>query len=234
MSATPPSALTPEQIRDAMAAVFREESAARAEIAALGERLNVTTEAVVTFLRILGENEVPLEKLPETLGVIAQRHVEMLDRLEALAPEDAEINAKVEAARAAIEEGNYDRADRLLGEAEDAERAAIGMAEELAREAQAAVDRRRLNAAAARAGRGEIALTQLDYLRAADHFEQATTLVPSDDDDRRGDYLNRYAMALYRHGDERGDNVALLSAIDVYRQALEALPRARVPLQWAM
>jgi tetratricopeptide (TPR) repeat protein len=107
------------------------------------------------------------------------------------------------------------------------------MAEELAREAQAAVDRRRLNAAAARAERGEIALTQLNYLRAAGHFEQASTLVPAEDNDRRGEYLRRYADALYRHGDERGDNIALLSAMDVYRQALEALPRARVPLQWA-
>jgi hypothetical protein len=126
-----------------VAAVFRGENAARAEVKAPSERLNVTNEAMVTFPRIPGKNQVPLEKLPETLGDHAQRHVEMLDRLAALAPEDPEIQVKVEVARAAA-------------------------------------DRRRLNAAAARAERGEIALTQLDYLRAAGHFEQASKLVSPD------------------------------------------------------
>ena len=36
----------------------------------------------------------------------------------------------------------------------------------------------------------------------------------------RQDYRNRYANARYRHGDEQGDNAALLQAIDAYRAML--------------
>ena len=37
----------------------------------------------------------------------------------------------------------------------------------------------------------------------------------------------------YRQGDERGDNAALRSAIEVYGRALAEYPRERVPLDWA-
>jgi tetratricopeptide (TPR) repeat protein len=50
----------------------------------------------------------------------------------------------------------------------------------------------------------------------------------------RGDYLLGQATALYRLGDARGDNAALRSAIEVFRDALEKRTRERVPLDWAM
>jgi hypothetical protein len=94
--------LTPEQVREAMLAVLHEQSSAKTKIDDLSQRLDVTGDAVVEFFRILGQKEVPLENLPETLAQIAARHREMLDRLAALNPEDPVVREQVEEARAAI------------------------------------------------------------------------------------------------------------------------------------
>ena len=226
--------LTPEQVRDLALAITRQESAAQAKVEELSRKLDVTHEAVIGFLKILNEQAVPLEKLPETLAKIAHRHRAMLDRLAVLSPEDPAIKALIKQARTAVAEFNYDDADQLLGEAEAAELAALRMAEQLARQAQEAVDRRRLNAAAARAERGELSLTRLRYLEAAQHFKAASERVSLANFEVRGDYLNRYANALYRYGKEKGDNTVLRQAIDIHKKALTVLPREHVPLQWAM
>jgi tetratricopeptide (TPR) repeat protein len=74
----------------------------------------------------------------------------------------------------------------------------------------------------------------LDYLQAAQHFKAAAELVGSDAPDLHVDYFNRYALALYRYGDKKGDNTALAQAISVYRDALKRLAREHMPLPWAM
>jgi hypothetical protein len=70
------------------------------------------------------------------------------------------------------------------------------MAENLMRQAQETTDRRRLSAATTRAERGELSLTRLDYLDAAEHFWTAADLLPTSAVDARGDYLNRYTSVL--------------------------------------
>jgi tetratricopeptide (TPR) repeat protein len=52
-------------------------------------------------------------------------------------------------------------------------------------------------------------------------------------DDKRLGYLTREADALYRQGDEFGDNDALSAAIDKQKRLVELTPRGRVPLDWA-
>lgn len=79
----------------------------------------------------------------------------------ALAVEDPEIGALVGQARGAVDRGDYDRANALLTRAEEAELAAIERAEAVMNEAQEAVLRRRRSAAAVRAEKGGIAMTQL-------------------------------------------------------------------------
>jgi tetratricopeptide (TPR) repeat protein len=46
--------------------------------------------------------------------------------------------------------------------------------------------------------------------------------------------LARQADALYREGDERGDNAALKQSIETWHLVLQQRPRDRVPLDWAM
>ena len=67
--------------------------------------------------------------------------------------------------------------DELLSRAEAAQYRRLRRAEGLAREAHEAVSRLRRVTAATRAERGELSLTRLDYLQAAQHFKFAANLV---------------------------------------------------------
>src|SRR5262249_5088148 len=92
-----------------------------------------------------------------------------------------------------------------------------------------------VNVAETSARRGEIALTRLRYAEAATHFANAAAVFPTNSahEDKRINYLEREASALYQQGNELGDNGALLSAIERRKRLVELLPRGRVPLDWA-
>jgi tetratricopeptide (TPR) repeat protein len=229
-----PLGLTREQVRDAMREVLREQSGAQVQVGKLSSTLQTTREAVIGFFRILEREDVPLERLPETLAEIAERHRVALRRLRVLDIDDPEVQSQVTEARDAVAVGAYDRADALFAAAETAELQGLREAEALARGAIEAADRRRRGVAAARSKRGEIALIEMDYLEAAGHFEMAAGLVPASDYDLRGNYLHAQANALYERGARMGDNGSLRSAVTIYRAALEEYARERVPLDWAM
>jgi hypothetical protein len=115
-----------------------------------------------------------------------------------------------------------------------AELTAARQAQQLAQQAQAAADQRLLRAAQDRGARGDIAITGLHYLDAAQHFQEAAELVPAGHPDERGRLLTAEAEALRLHGYERGDNAAMVNAIATYRLALEEYSRDRFPLKWGM
>jgi tetratricopeptide (TPR) repeat protein len=75
----------------------------------------------------------------------------------------------------------------------------------------------------------------LRYGDAAQLFATAAATFPpnSKHQDERIDYLEREANALYRQGDEFGDNAALATAIDRQSHLLSLKPQERVPLDWA-
>jgi tetratricopeptide (TPR) repeat protein len=81
---------------------------------------------------------------------------------------------------------------------------------------------------------GDVAMTERRYTEAAKLFGEAANYVPSGHASERGGYLLHQANALYRQGDERGDNDALKSSIEVYGRALAEYPRSEAPLDWAM
>ena len=62
---------------------------------------------------------------------------------------------------------------------------------------------------------GDVAMTERHYSEAADLFKQAAALVPEGRSDERAGHLNRQADALYREGDEFGDNTALINSIAI-------------------
>jgi hypothetical protein len=226
--------LSPEQVQELALAIFRDEKAKyEDQLEELSHQLHVTREAVVSFLKILNQQAVPLEKLPETLAEIAQRHQETLARLAALDPEDPTIKALTDEARAAMEAGDYDRADVQLHQAEVAELAAARQAEILAEQAHAAAEKRWLNAAAVRAERGELSLTQLNYSEAAAHFKAASERVPESQPQVKGAYLRRHADALSGYGNRKGDNAALRQAIAIYPEVFGFFTREQAPLEWA-
>src|SRR5271165_3379610 len=90
-----------------------------------------------------------------------------------------------------------------------------------------------LGAASVTAVDAGVALTEGKYRQAAELFGQAADYVPPEHPDERSSYLSGQANALYRQGDERGDNDALLSSIETFRLILKEQMRTRVPLDWA-
>jgi hypothetical protein len=128
------------------------------QIVDLSKQLGVTEEAAVTMLRIIGEQDVPLEKLPQKLAEVADRYKSAMERLGALDPQDPVTRDLVARADAAFKAGRLDEADQLVSQAEDAEITAAHQAQQLAQQAQAAADQRLLRAANDRAARGDIAI----------------------------------------------------------------------------
>ena len=59
------------------------------KIVKLSQKLGVTQDATVTFLHILGQQEVPLESLGQKLHEVAEKYKSAMDRLAALDPQDA-------------------------------------------------------------------------------------------------------------------------------------------------
>jgi hypothetical protein len=215
---------------DQMAATTEARAKAEAKAAELAQKLGFTSSAVAKFFKILGDQNVPEEKIRERLSEIATHFAQTRDELAALEPDDPHTAELTRLAKAALDAGRLTEADGLLDQAKEAELAASRQARELKEKAQEAEDRHALNAAKLLAGRGNIALTQLRYPDAAKQFKQAATLVPPGHPDKTANYLQSEANALYRQGDEKGDNAALKQSIEIWRLVLEQRPRDRVPL----
>ncbi len=174
------------------------------KIVDLSGKLGVTQGAAVTMLRIVGQQDVPLDKLPQKLAEVAEQYKTAMARVAALDPQDPVTRDLVERAQAAIKAGHLDEADQLLNRAEQAELAAANQAEQLAHQAQAAADQRRLRAAADRGARGDIAMTKQHYLEAAQHFQEAADLVPAGHPDDKGRLLSAKANAFCNRATNAG------------------------------
>ena len=172
--------------------------------------------------RVLGERDIPPEHLAAKLVEIAERFKALQATAFAQPDDDAKIAGLKAEAQKAIDAGDLAKADALLAEVESERRPML--------------DRLAVNAADTSARRGDIALARLRYSEAARHFANAAAVLHAEStyQDQRIGYLEKEADALYRRGDEFGDNGALLSAIERQRSLLNLLPRARVPLDWAM
>ena len=191
----------------------------RAQISALERELGRTHGQMLSVFRIIGEAEVPPERMPDKLVEVAQHYKRLVDSAAVAVGDNPEIAALKTTVRAALDRGDLDAADGTYAEVERLQLADLA--------------RRALDAAATAAQRAEIALTRLRFREAADHFAAAAARVPPGHDQERLTYLDREANSLYRQGEEFGDNDALATAIDRNRHLLTLCPRQRVPLSWA-
>jgi tetratricopeptide (TPR) repeat protein len=206
---------------------------AEVKVAALAAKLGFTSQAVTRFFEILGEQNIPEEKVPLRLTDIANQFAATRDQLAALEPDDPQAAELARQAKDALDNGLLAEADALLDRAKESETAALREARKLKQRAQEAEDRHALNLATMEASQGGIALTQLHYTDAAGHFKEAAALAPAGHEDERWNYLNAEADALYRQGDEFGDNAAARSAIERCRHLAELRPRNAFPRDWA-
>jgi tetratricopeptide (TPR) repeat protein len=227
--------LTPEQLREATkAAVAGATEPLLDRIDKVRNVLGVTRSAAEKLLKIAGEQpDVPDEKLAEVLTSVAADYQRLKAQAAALNPDNPTARALVAQAKAAIEAGQLAQAHEQLRQATQVQIAAAQEARKLRQQAQAAEDAELLGAAASTATEGDLAMTERYYQQAADLFNQAAELVPAGHRDETTRYLERQAIALYREGDERGDNAALKQSIETWHLVLQQRPRERVPLDWA-
>jgi hypothetical protein len=146
--------------------------------------LELNKRQVQAALAILGEVNVPPERLEAKLIEIAQHFKAMREQIASTQPgDDAQIVAFKADAQKAIDTGDLSKADSLLAKIETQTQA---------------LDRLAINAAE----RGGIALTRLKYGEAAKHFANAAALFPpgSGNEEKRIEYLEKEADALYRQG----------------------------------
>ena len=190
-------------------------------IAELEAKLDLNQRQVRAALEILGEKDIPPERLAAKLVEIAERFKALQATALAQPGDDAKVAALKAEAQKAIEAGDLAKADALLADVESAQRRMR--------------DRLAVNLAETSARRGDIALARLQYSEAAHHFANAAAALPpeSTHEKKRIGYLAREANALYRQGDEFGDNDALRAAIERQKRLIGLNPRERVPLDWA-
>ena len=106
--------LTPKQVRELVDKILAEADADTTQVVKLATELGVTQGAVTTFLRTLGEKDIPIEELPAKLGEIAKRHRNLLAQIEQVRSASPDVQAIKDQAKATVEQGNYDRAEDLL------------------------------------------------------------------------------------------------------------------------
>ncbi len=192
----------------------------RETITSLEGKLGVSESALRAFFLTLDEANVPLEQQETRLIEIAEDYTRVRAQVSAAPGDPPEIAKLKDEAKAALDAGEFERADSFL--------------EQVLKAEDVAIERRQLEAAHTSAQRGDIALTRLRYREAAQHFTAAAKRVPRKYEEEALTYLDREAMALYRQGGEFGDNVALADAISRYKALLDLRTRERVPLDWAM
>src|SRR4051794_4404262 len=214
-----PYAKLEEAVRNATRPLEQLSSSQQEVILLLQEKLDLNQRQVRTALDIVGEANIPPERLAAKLVEVAERFKALQATAAAQPGDDPQVTALKAEAQTAINAGDLAKADELLAQVEQRQTAAL--------------DRLALNAAETNAQRGQVALTRLRYREAAQHFTTAAARVPGGHEDRRLAYLEQEADALYRQGDEFGDNTALRSAIERRRQILALRPRERMPLDWA-
>jgi hypothetical protein len=195
--------LTKEQIQAHTGPLLARIEGKEERIIALSAELRISKLAVSRFFETLEQEEVPPERWAEKLTEIASTHIELLTRRESLRAEDDEVARMMQWADEAIEAGHDFRAEQLLYECEAKILEAVQRTEQAAKA-------QKLNAAKTRIKRGRLALTRLEYLAAAEHFEKAAELADAGGDtDLRNRSLHDRASALQTHGTERGDNKRL-------------------------
>jgi tetratricopeptide (TPR) repeat protein len=223
--------LTEKDVLAVIDAHQKKNSAAVKELIKLSHKLGVTENALTNFFRIIGENQIPPEKQLEKLAEIAGRHKRLLDQVQSLQADHEEIEAfraeEIETFRAkaseAIEEGEYGRAEQFLAETENIEI-------EAAKQMKDAYEKRMLNAAERRAERGDLSMTQLDYSKAALHYQKAYELVPDVHKNDNWGYQQSKAKALYKFGSRKGNRAALEQAIVICQSLLVIVED---PIAWA-
>jgi outer membrane PBP1 activator LpoA protein len=168
--------VTPEMLADLKRPWEELSESQKREIAKLQGDLDLNQRQVKSALEIVGEADVPPERLAAKLVEIAGKFKDLQTAAAAQPGDDSKITALKAEAQKAIQDGELGKADGILAEIEKIQTEAL--------------DRLALNAAQTTAQRGDVALTRLRYLEGAQRFAEAAAKVPQGHEDELWKYLN--------------------------------------------
>ena len=114
-----------------------------------------------------------------------------------------------------LQQGQFNQAEVLINQASDKDLQA-------AQQMQENVNKRLFSAAEAKAKNGELSLTQLNYLKAADYYQQALKLVPSEFAEKQAYYANQAGSALHDAGKYRQAEPLFQRALKIREKVLGA------------
>jgi hypothetical protein len=178
------SGITPEMLA-ALTRPWEELSESqKKEIAKLHGDLDLNQRQVKSALEIVGEKNVPPERLAAKLVEIAGKFKDLQTAAAAQPGDDAKITALKAEAQKAIQYGELGKADEILAVIEKNQTEAL--------------DRLALNAAQTTAQRGDVALARLRYLDAAQRFPVRVRLENPPEQLMR---LGASAVVEVKHGD---------------------------------
>ncbi len=161
------------------------------------EEFGVTKAALASFFKILEQEKVPPGDLDSKLREIAFRYKELLLRFEAVTSDDPQVQALKEQAKQAIEDGEYDRADALLNQAKERDRAAVATLKASLAEQQAALEKRQLSEAQSCVSQAVLQRLQYRYEKSAQYYQEAAAALPEGRKAERADYLGGAGQDLY-------------------------------------
>jgi len=208
---------------------FEELAASRKEtIDLLRDKLDLNERQIRATVAILGEKDIPSERLLEKLAEVAEHYKALKRAAESKPGDDPKIASLKMETQKAIEAGDLAKAGALLTDVRAEQRRARA-------EHQRAAERLALDEAETSAQQGDLAMTRLRYREAAKHFAEAASLlaIAGPHEEQRIGYLEKEAGALVAEGNNLGNRDALRSAIERYRTFIALQPRDRVPLKWA-
>ena len=184
-----------EELAEAVREIQKEtlNSEVSAELSSLIDQLSyeigVRASATESFLRILGEQNVPLEHLNAKLEEIALRHKELLFQFEEVRADDPAVQQLREEVTTALDAGKYGLAEAKLFEAREIIRASR-------KQLMAKIEAESMAEASIEGEIGALRQAQLCYLDAASHFESAANLVPSSQNRReRVTFIRRLTLS---------------------------------------
>jgi len=152
----------------------------------LAKEFDVTETVVKNFLKILKQKQVPPEDLDTTFRQIATRHKELQSRLKQfnllVDPEIKELRKKAEQA---INNGDYEAANKYLDEALERQMVCITNAEKQ-------LTNCKLSAAEMKVDKGDIELIRINYKAATKLFKEAVELVPDGHELKKAEYLQKW------------------------------------------
>ncbi|MEM5517840.1 hypothetical protein WNY37_12860 [Henriciella sp. AS95] len=184
------------------------------------EEIGLNEKQIETITRSFLKQEIPTELWGTKLVEGATRLTELEEELARLTNDEPEIAALMDLAREAIDRGDIGAADKYLAEA-------------VQRDEEAGEQRLR-RAADNEGRRGDLAMSEGRYIKAADHFARAARLIQPFDAEDWARLKYNEGTAAYQRGILDPERNNLDRAVSAYRKALTERTRDRIPLDWAM